>query len=124
MNTKTTVKIDTFGELYLVCTFEKNYLCNTSLEMLQKAFEQVRLNAKTVKSDKTLEIIINLKSSSVDLNVLKTLSEAVLAIIASTHEFQVAQKMYQERLSALAKDLYAVSKPTTSTTEESSCKGQ
>lgn len=124
MNTKTTVKIDTFGELYLVCTFEKNYLCNTSLEKLQKAFEQVQLNAKTVKSDKTLEIIINLKSSSVDLNVLKTLSEAVLAIITSTHEFQVAQKMYQERLSALAKDLYAVSKPTTSTTEEDNCKGQ
>ena len=121
---KTTVKIDTFGELYLVCTFEKKYLCNTSLEMLQKAFEQVQLNAKTVKSDKTLEIIINLKSSSVDINVLKTLSEAVLAIIAFTHEFQVAQKMYQERLSALAKDLYAVSKPTTSPTEESNCKGQ
>ena len=121
---KTTVKIDTFGELYLVCTFEKKYLCNTSLEMLQKAFEQVQLNAKTVKSDKTLEIIINLKSSSVDLNVLKTLSEAVLAIITFTHELQVAQKMYQERLSALAKDLYAVSKPTTSTTEESNCKGR
>ena len=124
MNTKTTVKIDSFGELYLVCTFEKNYLCNTSLEMLQKAFEQVQLNTKTVKSDKTLEIIINLESSSVDLTVLKTLSEAVLAVIASTHEFQVAQTMYQRKLNAITKDLHEVSEPTTSPTEESSCKGQ
>ena len=124
MNMKTTVKIDTFGELYLVCTFEKNYLCNTSLEMLQKAFEQVQLNTKTVKSNKTLEIIINLESSSVDLTVLKTLSEAVLAVIDSTYAFQVAQAMYQGKLNAITKDLYAVSKPTTSTTEESSCKGQ
>ena len=121
---KTTVKTDTFDELYLVCTFEKKHLCNTSLEMLQKAFEQVQLNAKTVKSDKTLEIIINLNSSSVNLTVLKTLSEAVLAIIASTHEVQVAQKMYQERLSALAKDLYEATKPTASPTEESNYKRQ
>lgn len=124
MNMKTTVKIDTFGELYLVCTFEKKYLCNTSLEMLQKAFEQVQLNTKTVKSNKTLEIIINLESSSVDLTVLKTLSEAVLAVIDSTYAFQVAQAMYQGKLNAITKDLYAVSKPTTSPTEEDNCKGQ
>ena len=85
---------------------------------------KTQLNAKTVKSDKTLEIIINLKSSSIDLTVLKTLSEAVLAIIASTHEFQVAQAMYQRKLNAITKDLYAVSEPTTSTTEEDNCKGQ
>lgn len=121
---KTTVKIDTFNELYLVCTFEKNYLCNTSLEMLQKAFEQVQLNTKTVKSNKTLEIIINLESSSVDLTVLKTLSEAVLAVIDSTYAFQVAQAMYQGKLNAITKDLYAVSKPTTSPTEKDNCKGQ
>lgn len=132
MNTKTTVKIDTFGELYLTFTIEKSYLCSTSLKLLQEALDDIHLNAKAVRSKDFLEVIINLESASADIDTLKFLSEAILAILSAVHIFETAKIEYQGKLNALKNDLrnvlekslHEVSKPTTSPTEEDNCKGQ
>lgn len=129
---KTTVSIDSFDELYLTCTIKQSYLCSTSLEMVQKALDDIHLDAKAVKSKDVLEIVINLGRSSVDLKALKTLDATVLAIVSSVHTFQTEKAAYQGRLNALEKDLYnvlakdsyEVSESTTSPTEEDSCKRQ
>lgn len=107
---RTTVNIDSFGELYLTCTVKKSYLCNISLETLQKAVDCIHLNAKVVKSEDVLEIIIDSGGASADLDTLKTLSEAALAIMHIVHAFQIAKTTYQEKLNALAKDLSANAK--------------
>lgn len=129
---KTTVNINSFGELYLTCTLKQNYLCSTSPEMIQEALNDVYLDAKAVRSKDVLEIIINLGSASVDINTLKVLSEVTLAIISATHTFEEAKITHQRKLNALNNDLrnalekglHEVSESTTSSTEESSCKGQ
>ena len=132
MNTKTTVSIDSFGELYLTFIIEKSYLCSTSLKLLQEALNDIHLNAKAVRSKDFLEVIINLESASTDIDTLEFLSEAIVAIVSAVHVFETAKIEYQRKLNALKNDLrnalekslHEVSKPTTSTTEESSCKGR
>lgn len=132
MNTKTTVSIDSFGELYLTFTIEKSYLCSTSLKLLQEALDDIHLNAKAVRSKDFIEIIINLESASADIDTLKFLSEVIVAIVSAVHIFETAKIEYQRKLNALKNDLrnalekslHEVSEPTTSPTEESSCKGQ
>lgn len=129
---KTTVNIDSFGELYLICTIEKSYLCSTSLKMIQEALDDIHLDAKTIRSKDVLEVIINLGSASADLDSLKTLSEAALTIVSAVNIFETAKRAYQGNLNALKNDLHdalekslhEVSESTTSSTEESSCKGQ
>mgnify|MGYP000487092550 CR=1 FL=1 len=129
---KTTVSIDSFGELYLTFTIEKSYLCSTSLKLLQEALNDIHLNAKAVRSKDFLEVIINLESTSADIDTLKFLSEAIVAIVSAVHMFETAKIEYQRKLNTLKNDLrnvlekslHEVSEPTTSPTEESSCKGQ
>lgn len=121
---KTNVEISTSGKLYLVCTIEKGPLYSTSVEILQKAFARVHLNAKTVRSGDALVIIINLENTSADFAILETIKSTVFTVIFAAQKFQAANMKYQEKLSALAKDLYEATKPTTSPTEESNCKGQ
>lgn len=129
---KTTVNIDSFGELYLTFTIEKSYLCSTSLKLLQEALDDMYLDAKAVRSKDFLEVIINLESASTDIDTLKFLSEAIVAIVSAVHIFETAKIEYQRKLNALKNDLrnalekslHEVSEPTTSPTEESSCKGQ
>ncbi|QOR57782.1 hypothetical protein [uncultured phage cr131_1] len=129
---KTTVNIDSFGELYLICTIEKSYLCSTSLKMIQESLDDIHLDAKTIRSKDVLEVIINLGSASADLDSLKTLSEAALTIVSAVNIFETAKRAYQGNLNALKNDLHdalekslhEVSESTTSSTEESSCKGQ
>lgn len=129
---KTTVSIDSFGELYLTCTIKQSYLCSTSPEMVQKALDDIHLNTKAVISKDVLEIIINLESASANINTLKVLSEAILDIVSAVHIFEEAKITYQRKLNALNNDLcnalekslHEVPESTTSPTEESSCKGQ
>lgn len=129
---KTTVSIDSFGELYLTCTLKQNYLCSISLKMLQEALDDIHLDAKAVKSNDVIEIVINLGSASADVDTLKVLSEMALAIVSAVHIFEGAKTLYQGKLNALKNDLrnvlekglHEVSESTTSSTEESSCKGQ
>jgi len=129
---KTTVNIDSFNELYLTFTIEKSYLRNTSLKLLQEALDDIHLDAKAVRSKDFLEIIVNLGSPSADIDTLKFLSEVIVAIISAVHIFEIAKIEYQRKLNALKNDLrnalekslHEVSEPTTSPTEESSCKGQ
>lgn len=121
---KTNVEISTSGKLYLVCTVEKGPLYSTSVEILQKAFARVQLNAKTVRSGDALVIIINLENTSADFAILETIKSTVFTVIFAAQKFQAANMKYQEKLSALAKDLYEATKPTTSPTEESNCERQ
>jgi hypothetical protein len=129
---KTTVNIDSFGELYLTFTIEKSYLYSTSLKLLQEALDNIHLNAKAVRSKDFIEVIINLESASADIDTLKFLSEAIVAIVSAVNIFETAKIEYQRKLNALKNDLrnvlekslYEVSEPTTSPTEESNCKGQ
>lgn len=129
---KTTVSIDSFGELYLTFAIEKSYLCSTSLKLLQEALDDMHLDAKAVRSKDFLEVIINLGSASADIDTLKFLSEAIVAIVSAVHIFEEAEIAYQRKLNALNNDLrnalekslHEVSEPTTSPTEESSYKGQ
>ena len=129
---KTTVNIDSFGELYLTFIIEKSYLCSTSLKLLQEALNDIHLNAKAVRSKDFIEVIINLESASADIDTLKFLSEAIVAIVSAVHIFETAKIEYQRKLNALKNDLrnaleknlHQVSEPTTSPTEENSCKGQ
>lgn len=129
---KTTVSIDSFGELYLTFAIEKSYLCSTSLKLLQEALDDIHLDAKAVRSKDFLEVIINLGSASADIDTLKFLSEAIVAIVSAVHIFEEAEIAYQRKLNALNNDLrnalekslHEISESTTSTTEESSCKGQ
>ena len=129
---KTTVSINTFDELYLTFTIEKSYLCSTSLKLLQEALDDIHLDAKAVRSKDFLEVIINLGSPSADIETLKFLSEVIVAIVSAVHIFETAKIEYQRKLNALKNDLrnalekslHEVSEPTTSPTEESSCKGQ
>lgn len=129
---KTTVKTDTFDDLYITCIIEKSYLCSISLEMLQEAFNDTHLDAKVVRSKDVIEVIINLGSPSADLDLLEFLSEAIVTIVSAVHTFEEAKIEYQRKLNALnndlrnalEKNLHEVSEPTTSSTEESNCKGQ
>lgn len=123
---KTTVSIDSFGELYLTCTIKESYLCNISLEMLQKAFDDVYLNAKAVRSGDVLEIVIDVNSSNADLNLLNTLSEAALSIISAAHAFETAKLEYQKKLNTLVKDLSenAKTEPASSPKKKDNSKGQ
>lgn len=129
---KTTVNIDSFNELYLTFTIEKSYLCSTSLELLQEALDDMYLDAKAIRSKDFIEIIVNLGSPNADIDTLKFLSEAIVAIVSAVHIFETAKIEYQRKLNALKNDLrnalekslHEVSEPTTSPTEESSCKGQ
>ena len=129
---KTTVNIDSFNELYLTFTIEKSYLCSTSLKLLQEALDDIHLDAKAIRSKDFIEVIVNLGSPSTDIDTLKFLSEAIVAIVSAVHIFETAKIEYQRKLNALkndlrnalAKSLHEVSEPTTSPTEESSCKGQ
>lgn len=102
---KTTVNIDSFGELYLTCTIKRSYLCSTSLKILQETFDDIHLDAKAVRSKDVLEVIINLGSASVDVDTLKVLSEATLAIVSAVHIFEEAKTTYQGKLNALKKRL-------------------
>lgn len=129
---KTTVNIDSFNELYLTFTIEKSYLCSTSLELLQEALDDMYLDAKAIRSKDFIEIIVNLGSPNADIDTLKFLSEAIVAIVSAVHIFETAKIEYQRKLNALKNDLrnalekslHEVSEPTTSPTEESSCKRQ
>lgn len=129
---KTIVSIDSFNELYLTFTIEKSYLCSTSLKLLQEALDDIHLDAKAIRSKDFLEVIINLGSPSADIDTLKFLSEVIVAIVSAVHIFETAKIEYQRKLNALKNDLHnalekslhEVSEPTTSPTEESSCKGQ
>ena len=129
---KTTVNIDSFNELYLTFTIEKSYLCSTSLKLLQEALDDIHLDAKAIRSKDFIEVIVNLGSPSTDIDTLKFLSEAIVAIVSAVHIFETAKIEYQRKLNALKNDLrnalekslHEVSEPTTSPTEESSCKGQ
>ena len=129
---KTTVSIDSFGELYLTFAIEKSYLCSTSLKLLQEALDDMHLDAKAVRSKDFLEVIINLGSASADIDTLKFLSEVIVAIVSAVHIFEEAEIAYQRKLNALNNDLrnalekslHEVSEPTTSPTEENSRKGQ
>lgn len=129
---KTTVSINSFDELYLTFAIEKSYLCNTSLKLLQEALNDIHLDAKAVRSKDFLEVIINLGSPSADIDTLKFLSEIIVAIVSAVHIVETAKIEYQRKLNALKnnlrnaleKSLHEVSEPTTSPTEESSCKGQ
>ena len=129
---KTTVNIDSFNELYLTFIIEKSYLCSTSLKLLQEALDDINLDAKAIRSKDFIEVIVNLGSASADIDTLKFLSEAIVAIVSAVHIFETAKIEYQRKLNALKNDLrnalekslHEVSKPTTSPTEESSCKGQ
>lgn len=129
---KTTVSIDSSDELYLTFTIEKSYLYSTSLKLLQEALDDIHLDAKAVRSKDFLEVIINLGSPSADIDTLKFLSEVIVAIVSAVHIFETAKIEYQRKLNALRNDLrnalekslHEVSEPTTSPTEESSCKGQ
>lgn len=129
---KTIVKTDTFDDLYITCIIEKNYLCSISLEMLQEAFNDTHLDAKVVRSKDVIEVIINLGSPSTDLDTLEFLSKAIVTIISTVHIFETAKIEYQRKLNVLKNDLrntlekilHEVSEPTTSPTEESSCKRQ
>ena len=129
---KTTVNIDSFNELYLTFIIEKSYLCSTSLKLLQEALDDIHLDAKAIRSKDFIEVIVNLGSASADIDTLKFLSEAIVAIVSAVHIFETAKIEYQRKLNALKNDLrnalekslHEVSKPTTSPTEESSCKGQ
>ena len=129
---KTTVNIDSFNELYLTFTIEKSYLCRTSLELLQEALDDIHLDAKAVRSKDFIEVIVNLGSPSTDIDTLKFLSEVIVAIVSAVHVFETEKIEYQRKLNALKSDLrnalekslHEVSEPTTSPTEESSCKGQ
>ena len=132
MNTKTTVNIDSFNELYLTFTIEKSYLCSTSLELLQEALDDIHLDAKAVRSKDFIEVIINLGRPSTNIDTLEFLSEAIVTIVSAVHTFEEANIEYQRKLNALnndlrnalEKNLHEVSEPTTSSTEESNCKGQ
>ena len=132
MNTKTTVNIDSFNELYLTFTIEKSYLCSTSLKLLQEALDDIHLDAKAIRSKDFIEVIINLGSPSTDIDTLEFLSEAIVTIVSAVHTFEEAKIEYQRKLNALnndlrnalEKNLHEVSEPTTSSTEESNCKGQ
>lgn len=129
---KTTVSIDSSDELYLTFTIEKSYLYSTSLKLLQEALDDIHLDAKAVRSKDFLEVIINLGCPSADIDTLKFLSEVIVAIVSAVHIFETAKIEYQRKLNALKNDLrnalekslHEVSEPTTSPTEESSCKGQ
>lgn len=121
---KTTVEVSHSGKLYLVCTVENDVTCSTSLEKLQKAFERVHINAKTVRSGNDLVIIVHLENTSAALDVFETLKSAVCAILSATHIFQKAEMEYQEKLSALAKDLYAASKSASSPKKKDDSEGQ
>ena len=129
---KTIVNIDSFNELYLTFTIEKSYLCSTSLKLLQEALDDIHLDAKAIRSRDFIEVIINLGSPSADIDTLKFLSEVIVAIVSAVHIFEEAEIAYQKKLNALNNDLHnalekslhEVSEPTTSPTEESSCKGQ
>lgn len=132
MNMKTIVNIDSFNELYLTFTIEKSYLCSTSLKLLQEALDDIHLDAKAIRSKNFIEVIVNLGSPSADIDTLKFLSEVIVAIVSAVHIFETAKIEYQRKLNALKNDLrnalekslHEVSEPTTSPTEESSCKGQ
>lgn len=129
---KTIVNIDSFNELYLTFTIEKSYLCSTSLKLLQEALDDVHLDAKAVRSKDFLEVIVNLGSASADIDTIKFLSEVIVTIVSAIHVFETAKIEYQRKLNALKNDLHdelekslhEVSEPTTSPTEENSCKGQ
>lgn len=121
---KTTVEVSHSGKLYLVCTVKNDVTCSTSLEKLQKAFERVHINAKTVRSGNDLVIIVHLENTSAALDVFETLKSAVCAVLSAAHIFQKAEMEYQEKLSALAKDLYAASKSTTSPEKKDDSEGQ
>lgn len=129
---KTTVNIDSFNELYLTFTIEKSYLCSTSLKLLQEALDDIHLDAKAIRSKDFLEVIVNLGSPSADIDTLKFLSEVIVAIVSAVRIFETAKIEYQRKINALKNDLrnalekslHEVSEPTTSPTEESSCKGQ
>lgn len=129
---KTIVNIDSFNELYLTFTIEKSYLCSTSLKLLQEALDDVHLDAKAVRSKDFLEVIVNLGSASADIDTIKFLSEVIVTIVSAIHVFEIAKIEYQRKLNALKNDLHnalekslhEVSEPTTSPTEENSCKGQ
>lgn len=129
---KTIVNIDSFNELYLTFTIEKSYLCSTSLKLLQEALDDIHLDAKAIRSKNFIEVIVNLGSPSADIDTLKFLSEVIVAIVSAVHIFETAKIEYQRKLNALKNDLrnalekslHEVSEPTTSPTEESSCKGQ
>ena len=129
---KTTVNIDSFNELYLTFIIEKSYLCSTSLKLLQEALDDIHLDAKAIRSKDFIEVIVNLGSASADIDTLKFLSEAIIAIVSAVHIFETAKIEYQRKLNALKNDLrnalekslHEVSESTTSPTEESNCKGQ
>ena len=129
---KTTVNIDSFNELYLTFIIEKSYLCSTSLKLLQEALDDIHLDAKAIRSKDFIEVIDNLGSASADMDTLKFLSEAIIAIVSAAHVFETAKIEYQRKLNALKNDLrnalekslHEVSESTTSPTEESSCKRQ
>lgn len=129
---KTIVNIDSFNELYLTFTIEKSYLCSTSLKLLQEALDDIHLDAKAIRSKDFIEVIVNLGSPSADIDTFKFLSEVIVAIVSAVHIFETAKIEYQRKLNALKNDLrnalekslHEVSEPTTSPTEESSCKRQ
>ena len=129
---KTTVNIDSFNELYLTFNIENSDLCSTSLKLLQEALDDIHLDAKDIRSKDFIEVIVNVESPSADIDTLEFLSEAIVAIVSAVHTFETAKIEYQRKLNALKNDLrnvlekslHEVSEPTTSPTEESSCKGQ
>ena len=121
---KTTVEVSHSGKLYLVCIVENDVTCSTSLEKLQKAFERVHINAKTVRSGNDLTIIVNLENTSATLNMLEAIKSTVGAVLSAAHIYQKAQIDYQAKLSALAKDLYAASKSTTPPEKKDDSEGQ
>ena len=129
---KTTVSIDSFGELYLTFAIEKSYLYSTSLKLLQEALNDIHLDAKAIRSKDFIEVIINLGSPSADIDTLKFLSEIIVSIVSAVHVVETAKIEYQRKLNALKNDLrnalekslHEVSEPTTSPTEENNCKGQ
>lgn len=122
---KTIVKANFDKTLYAVTIIPHDYKWTAPLSILQKSICTICLDAKVIRNDGHIEIITQI-GKSVEIDQIKLIQETLVSVLVAAHEMHTSYTAFKDRLLGIKHDFArnVENKPTTSTTEESSCKGQ
>ena len=125
MNMKTIVKANFDKTLYAVTIIPHDYKWAAPLNMLQESISTICLDAKIISNGGHIEIITQI-GKSVEIDQIKLIQETLVSVLAATHDMHTSYTAFKDRLLGIKHDFArnVENKPTTSPTEESSCKGQ
>lgn len=125
MNMKTIVKANFDKTLYAVTIIPHDYKWAVPLNMLQESISTICLDAKVISNDGHIEIITQIGKSA-EIDQIKLIQETLVSVLAAAHDIHTSYTAFKDRLLGIKHDFArnVENKPTTSPTEESSCKGQ